>query len=116
MKTEETQQAAQALFEAGHITYWRTDSTNLKPESIKAIRVFAGEKGLPLPKERAYSKQRKALRKRMRPLGRQILMCRMQAAPWAKRALYKLIWLRAVASQLADAVNVVSSACRCLRN
>src|SRR5215218_2089094 len=39
-----TMQIAQSLYEAGHITYMRTDSTNLSPDAINMARSFVGGK------------------------------------------------------------------------
>ena len=44
-----TMELAQKLYEAGAITYMRTDSPNLSQEAIEAIRALAEEKGWPLP-------------------------------------------------------------------
>ncbi len=34
---------AQRLYEAGYITYMRTDSTNLSKEAVEAVREYIGE-------------------------------------------------------------------------
>ncbi|MFN2382360.1 MAG: DNA topoisomerase [Guyparkeria sp.] len=49
MSAKDSMAAAQKLFENGLITYHRTDSTFLEPDSIKAIREVLKAKGLPIP-------------------------------------------------------------------
>jgi len=44
-----TMELAQRLYEAGALTYHRTDSPNLSQEAIEAIRSLAETKGWPLP-------------------------------------------------------------------
>lgn len=51
MSSSKAMQVAQKLFEAGHITYMRTDSVNISEEGIDNIRSYADQKNLPLPAE-----------------------------------------------------------------
>jgi DNA topoisomerase-1 len=51
MGARQTMQAAQRLYEAGHITYMRTDGIDMAPEAVtstrEAIKEIFGEKFLP---------------------------------------------------------------------
>jgi DNA topoisomerase-1 len=40
---QKTMRAAQTLYEGGHITYMRTDSTNLSPEALSMARTYIGK-------------------------------------------------------------------------
>lgn len=70
-----TMSLAQRLYEAGHITYMRTDSTNLSKDAVEACRQYIGsnfgENYLP---DTAKVYGAKAMRKkRMRPFVHQML-------------------------------------------
>ena len=101
----QTMMVAQRLYEAGHITYMRTDSLNLLQLAVNAIageiRDLYGEKYL---KQRAYhtsSKGAQEAHEAIRPTdaGQREIDGTVQ-----EKRLYKLIWNRAVASQMADAL------------
>jgi len=49
LSSKQAMQIAQKLYEAGRITYMRTDSVNLSEEAIENIFAFAKSKGLSLP-------------------------------------------------------------------
>ncbi|HQU41773.1 MAG TPA: type I DNA topoisomerase [Pirellulales bacterium] len=106
-----TMQAAQSLYENGHITYMRTDSTNLAKVAIDAARELVeaqyGREYLP-SQPRIYAtkvKNAQEAHEAIRPAGHPFAM------PEALRTrlssdefkLYDLIWKRTVASQMADA-------------
>jgi len=107
-----TMQAAQSLYETGHITYMRTDSTNLASVAIEAARDLVatqyGREYLPdRPREyRTKVKNAQEAHEAIRPAGHPF------ALPESLRAqlsadefkLYDMIWKRTVASQMADAV------------
>lgn len=101
----QTMMVAQRLYEAGHITYMRTDSLNLSQLALNAIageiRDLYGESFL---KQRAYhtnSKGAQEAHEAIRPTdaGQRDIEGTVQ-----EKRLYKLIWNRAVASQMADAL------------
>lgn len=101
--SEITSKVAQKLFENGHITYHRTDSTNLADETIKELRAYAEEKGLPLPdKPRRFSSKGGAqeAHEAIRPKHFEIENI---DGSHEEKALYRLIWERAVACQLSVA-------------
>ncbi len=102
-KPDVTAQVAQRLFEAGLITYHRTDSQNFSAEALKEVRGYAAGRGLPLP-ERARSWRARGNAQEAHEAIRPTHFEAMEAGEDAQqRQLYRLIWLRAVASQLADA-------------
>ena len=104
-----TMELAQALYEAGAITYHRTDSPNLSDEAITALRAYASEKGLPLPdKPRTWKAKGNAqeAHEAIRPTHVEV---EEAGETEEHRTLYRLIRLRALASQLADAVHAVAA-------
>jgi DNA topoisomerase-1 len=103
---------AQRLYENGHITYMRTDSTNLSDEAINAARNQArqlyGDAYVPAEARRYKSKAKGAqeAHEAIRPAGDSFRTPGQLAAQLARDEfrLYELIWQRTVASQMADAV------------
>ncbi|MDE0695272.1 MAG: type I DNA topoisomerase [Boseongicola sp.] len=102
----QTMQAAQRLYEAGHITYMRTDGVDMAPEAIAAVRDAIkerfGAKYLPKTPRRHRSKAKNA-----QEAHECIRPTRMAAGPATLRiqdkgqlGLYDLIWRRAVSSQM----------------
>lgn len=104
---KQTMSLAQALYEQGHITYMRTDSPNLSQEAVEAIRAYAEEHGWPLPdKPRTWKAKSGAqeAHEAIRPTHVEV----EEAGETAdEKALYRLIRVRALASQLTDAVYAV---------
>ncbi len=103
---------AQRLYENGHITYMRTDSTNLSNEAINAARTQArelyGDAYVPA-EARRYAKKSKGAQEAheaIRPAGDSFRTPGQLAGQLARDEfrLYELIWQRTVASQMADAV------------
>ncbi|MBB3083440.1 type I DNA topoisomerase [Geodermatophilus sabuli] len=103
---------AQRLYENGHITYMRTDSTNLSNEAINAARTQArqlyGDAFVPA-EARRYAKKAKGAQEAheaIRPAGDSFRTPGQLASQLARDEfrLYELIWQRTVASQMADAV------------
>ncbi|KKW43749.1 MAG: topoisomerase protein [Parcubacteria group bacterium GW2011_GWB1_57_6] len=99
-----TMRAAQKLYEAGHITYMRTDSVNLSKESVaKMAGVVEKEFGKEYLQVRAYkttSKNAQEAHEAVRPTD----PTRERAGGTADEMdLYALIRTRALASQMAAA-------------
>jgi DNA topoisomerase-1 len=106
-----TMQVAQSLYETGHITYMRTDSTSLARVAVDAARdlVLSQYGGEYLPAEaRTYQtkvKNAQEAHEAIRPAGHPFAFpeeLRGQLTPDEFR-LYDLVWKRTVASQMADA-------------
>ncbi|MCW2704542.1 MAG: topA [Blastococcus sp.] len=108
----QTMRVAQRLYENGHITYMRTDSTNLSDEAINAARQQArelyGDAFVPAEARRYKSKAKGAqeAHEAIRPAGDSFRTPGQLAAQLARDEfrLYELVWKRTVASQMADAV------------
>ncbi len=112
-----TMTMAQRLYEAGHITYMRTDSVNLSVDAKNAAKEeILAAYGESFSKERNYkgkSKGAQEAHEAIRPTDfskHTVNMDRDQAR------LYELIWKRAIASQMSEAqlertnVQIASSA------
>jgi DNA topoisomerase-1 len=99
-----TMRAAQKLYEAGHITYMRTDSVNLAKEAVgKLADVVKSEFGESYVQPRAYktkSKNAQEAHEAIRPTD----PSRTHAGKDGDETrLYELIRIRALASQMASA-------------
>lgn len=99
-----TMGAAQKLYEAGHITYMRTDSTSMSAIAQKQIiALLHSEYGKDYVSPRNFktkSKSAQEAHEAVRPTN----FAKHTAGLTAdQKALYELIWRRAVASQMADA-------------
>lgn len=106
-----TMSLAQKLYEEGFITYHRTDSTTLSPIAISQIRSYIqkeyNDSYLP-EKPRIYvTKQKSAQEAHEAIRPTKIATSQQQVAKELDRdcaKLYDLIWRRAVASQMTDAI------------
>lgn len=106
---KQTMQVAQKLYEAGLITYMRTDGITVAPEAIDAARNWIsseyGAKYLP-PKPRSYSSKAKNAQEAheaIRPTD-MAKMPKMAGLSGEQFKLYDLIWKRMLASQMQSAV------------
>ncbi|HPP51446.1 MAG TPA: type I DNA topoisomerase, partial [Thermoguttaceae bacterium] len=106
-----TMQAAQNLYESGHITYMRTDSTSLASVAVEAARqevvgLFGPE--YLAPEVRVYAtkvKNAQEAHEAIRPAGHPFEhpdTLRGELGPDEEK-LYELIWRRTLACQMADA-------------
>lgn len=104
-----TMQIAQKLYEAGHITYMRTDSTNLSLVAQEQILAFVKNKyGKEYAEKRIYktkSKNAQEAHEAIRPTHIENLTASsdLPAQAGDQDRLYRLIWERAVSSQMTDA-------------
>lgn len=109
--SERTMRIAQRLYENGHITYMRTDSTTLSASGIDAARRQAKElygAAYVADSPRQYTRKVKnsqEAHEAIRPAGESFmtpgaLAGRLDAEEFR---LYELIWQRTVASQMSDA-------------
>jgi DNA topoisomerase-1 len=105
---KKTMTLAQRLYEAGYITYMRTDSTNLSQEAVQACRAYIGENFPPayLPAEAAvYSASDNAqeAHEAIRPSNVQVLQSQLANMERDAERLYELIWRQFVAGQMPAA-------------
>ena len=100
----QTMMVAQRLYEAGHITYMRTDSVNLSNEAIASISEEInnniGSEYLKVRRYHTNSKGAQEAHEAIRPTY--ISHSSIEGNSQEKR-LYSLIWKRTIASQMADA-------------
>lgn len=95
---------AQKLYEAGHITYMRTDSTNLSKQALGQIASVVektyGKEYLQFRTYTAKSKNAQEAHEAIRPSN----MAKLTAGHSdEQKRLYRLIWQRTAASQMSDA-------------
>jgi DNA topoisomerase-1 len=105
----QTMQAAQRLYEAGHITYMRTDGIDMAPEAVMAardaIRDRFGAQYLP-DSPRMYKNKAKNAQEAhecIRPTDMRRDAAQLKLTDADQRRLYDLIWKRTLASQMAAA-------------
>jgi DNA topoisomerase-1 len=105
---KKTMTLAQRLYEAGHITYMRTDSTNLSQDAVAAAREFIGEqygdKYVP-EKPNVYSSKEGAqeAHEAIRPSDVNAQPGSVSGLERDAERLYELIWRQYVACQMPDA-------------
>lgn len=99
-----TMRVAQTLYEAGHITYMRTDSLNLSSLAINtAKQQILSQFGEQYHKTRTFHTTAKGAQEAHEAI-RPTYINKLQAGTTAdEKRLYELIWKRTVASQMADA-------------
>ncbi|MDQ6782860.1 MAG: type I DNA topoisomerase [Actinomycetota bacterium] len=104
-----TMRVAQDLYESGYITYMRTDSTTLSAQALTAARSQAtslyGSAYVPAQPRRYDKKVKNAqeAHEAIRPAGEQFRTPEQTRLNGDARRLYELVWMRTVASQMADA-------------
>ena len=105
---KKTMMMAQRLYEAGHITYMRTDSTNLSQEALDACRGYIddnfGAKYLPASPNRYGSKEgAQEAHEAIRPSNVNTLAATLKDMERDAQRLYELIWRQFVACQMTPA-------------
>ena len=99
-----TMQVAQRLYEAGLITYMRTDSVNLSEEAIAAAReAITGNYGAAYSKSRQYSSKSKGAQEAHEAIRPTDMGLQHPNLERDQARLYELIWKRTLASQMSDA-------------
>ena len=105
---KKTMTLAQRLYEAGHITYMRTDSTNLSGESVAACRDFIennfSKAYLPESPIRYGARERaQEAHEAIRPSNVELRSESLKDAESDAQRLYELIWRQFVACQMTPA-------------
>ncbi len=99
-----TMQVAQRLYEAGLITYMRTDSVNLSKEAIMAAKDAIienyGERYSTVRNFKSKTKGAQEAHEAIRPTDMRDQSPRLEQD---QARLYELIWMRTLASQMSDA-------------
>ncbi len=101
--------SAQRLYEAGHITYMRTDGIDMAPEAVMAardeIKRRFGAEYVPASPRMYKNKAKNAQEAHecIRPTDMSMGPEKLRLAEADQRKLYDLIWKRTIASQMAAA-------------
>ena len=100
----QTMSVAQKLYEAGLITYMRTDSLNLSTLALNAAKQeIETEFGKNYVKTRQYHTKTKGAQEAHEAIRPTYMNNRTVKATAQEQKLYELIWKRTIASQMADA-------------
>lgn len=105
IKSDRTMAAAQKLYEAGHVTYIRTDSTRNSEESIIGVREYITKQGFSIPKTPNEFKNKDAAQdahEAIRPTHIEDHPDKI-ALTGDEEKIYNLIWRTFVASQMISA-------------
>ncbi len=99
-----TMGAAQKLYEAGFITYMRTDSTTMSDVAVKQIlALISKEYGSEYVQPRTFKTKSKSAQEAHEAVRPTNFAKRVAGATDDQKKLYELIWERAVSSQTSDA-------------
>ncbi|MBS9433120.1 type I DNA topoisomerase [Photorhabdus hainanensis] len=105
---KKTMMMAQRLYEAGYITYMRTDSTNLSQDALDMVRGYIGDnfgdKYLPKTANTYSSKENsQEAHEAIRPSSVDIMAEQLKDMDTDAQKLYQLIWRQFVACQMTPA-------------
>ncbi len=105
---KKTMMLAQRLYEAGYITYMRTDSTNLSKEAVAECRLFVekhhGKKYLSeAPVSYSNKENAQEAHEAIRPSDVRTMPSQLKNVDRDAERLYTLIWRQFVACQMAPA-------------
>ncbi len=104
LSVSQTMSIAQRLYEAGYITYMRTDSTNLSSLALGTAKKFITENfGAEYHKLRQYKTKSKGAQEAHEAIRPTYIEHTSIPGTPQEQKLYDLIWKRTVASQMADA-------------
>ncbi|GMN09982.1 type I DNA topoisomerase [Croceitalea sp. MTPC9] len=99
-----TMQVAQRLYEAGLITYMRTDSVNLSKEALEAAKeAITNNYGKEYSQTRNYTGKSKGAQEAHEAVRPTDMKLQTPSLERDQQKLYELIWKRTLASQMSDA-------------
>ena len=99
-----TMMMAQRLYEAGHITYMRTDSTNLSAEALdKAKSEIMSSFGKEYHHQRTFKTKSDSAQEAHEAIRPSDFSKHTAGKDASEKALYELIWRRSIASQMSEA-------------
>jgi DNA topoisomerase-1 len=100
----QTMTIAQRLYEAGHITYMRTDSVNLSASAVESAKeAIVSEYGPKYHHARTYKTKSKGAQEAHEAIRPTYFNKQKISGNSAEQRLYELIWKRTIASQMSDA-------------
>jgi DNA topoisomerase I len=100
----QTMQLAQRLYEAGKITYMRTDSLNLSQEAVaKAAEAIQSQFGANYVQTRQYKTKNQSAQEAHEAIRPTDFGVETAGAERGEKALYEMIWKRSIASQMSEA-------------
>ena len=110
-----TMRVAQKLYEAGHITYMRTDAPSLSKESIQDARNYINEKIgdkylTNAPRIYASTENAQEAHEAIRPTNAFMTHADLLNQTEEEKRLYQLIWQQYIACQMPDAEYLSTSA------
>ncbi len=101
----QTMTLAQRLYEAGHITYMRTDSLNLSVTAIDSAKnVITKEFGEKYHHARTFKTKSKGAQEAHEAIRPTYMEKHKVSGTSAEQRLYELIWKRTIASQMSEAL------------
>jgi DNA topoisomerase I len=101
----QTMSVAQKLYEAGRITYMRTDSTNLSSLALNTAReVITADYGPEYSRTRQFKTHSKGAQEAHEAIRPTFFDKETITGNNNEKKLYELIWKRAIASQMAEAI------------
>ena len=100
-----TMSTAQRLYEAGHITYMRTDSVNLSDEALESAQKIINDNfGKKYHNKRVYKTKSKSAQEAHEAIRPTNLENDNAGKSDTEKKLYNLIWRRTLASQMAESI------------
>ena len=110
-----TMRVAQKLYEAGHITYMRTDAPSLSKESIQDARNYIGERVgekylTNAPRIYSSTENAQEAHEAIRPTNAYMTADDLMKQTEEEKRLYQLIWQQYIACQMPDAEYLSTSA------
>ena len=110
-----TMRVAQKLYEAGHITYMRTDAPSLSKESIQDARNYIGERVgekylTNAPRIYSSTENAQEAHEAIRPTNAYLTADDLMNHTEEEKRLYLLIWQQYISSQMPDAEYLSTSA------